>query len=319
MIWRVPSILLRRRPHAEHAKNDEAAARLVVDSRCELGESILWCAQRNALYWVDITGKRLWRRTAADGQATSWPVPAPLGCIGLGHDGRLLLGLAKGLYACDVTSTPPGERFVELHKLADVEPGDPMTRLNDGRADRNGNFVFGTKSEHPDGRRAGRMYQWSARHGLRALPLPPMSIPNSICFDAAGTRLYFCDSVDRRILRARYDADGAGVAEVELFAELDPGASPDGSTVDAEDALWNAQWGAGRVVRYLPDGRIDRIVHVPAPNTTCCTLVHDELYVTTARIGLGAHALKASPASGGLFAHPLGRPLARLEDRVVLS
>ena len=206
-----------------------------------------------------------------------------------------------------------------LAKLVDVEPGDAMTRVNDGRADRSGGFVFGTKSEHPDGRRAGRFYQYTAAHGLRALALPPSAIPNSICFDAAGTRMYFCDSIDPRILSCRYDAERATVGDVEVFVELDTeGASPDGSIVDAEGALWNAQWGASRVVRYLPDGRVDRIVRIAAPQPSCVALRGDTLFISSARVGLPAHVLAAQPASGGIFAHHVGRVLSRGEDRVRL-
>jgi sugar lactone lactonase YvrE len=295
-----------------------ATATLLLDSRCELGEGVLWCERRQQLYWVDILACKLWCYDPANGHTHDWTLPQPLACIGLGDDGRLLLGLAKGLYAANIDAHAEASTL-PLLKLVDVEPGDAMTRINDGRADRSSGFVFGTKSEHPDGRRAGRFYQYTATHGLRELALPTSAIPNSICFDAAGTRMYFCDSVDPRILSCRYDAERATVGDVEVFVELDAeGASPDGSIVDAEGALWNAQWGAGRVVRYLPDGRIDRIARVAAPQPSCVALRGDTLFITSARVGLPAHVLAAQPASGGIFAHHVGRVLARGEDRVRL-
>lgn len=296
-----------------------ALATLAVDSRCALGEGILWCDRRRVLYWTDILAAELWRHDPDSGHTHAWSLPSPLGCLALGEDGRLLLGLAKGLYASDVEAQL-GTRELMLEMLADVEAGDPMTRVNDGRADRHGGFVFGTKSEHADLRPAGRFYQYTAVHGLRELTLPRAAIPNSICFDAAGTRMYFCDSVMPRILHCRYDAASATVSDIAAFVDLDlPGAEPDGSIVDTEDAVWNAQWGAGRVVRYLADGRTDRIVKVPAPQPSCCVLREDTLYVTSARIGLDATALAASPLSGGVFSHRTGRVLAREVDRVRLS
>lgn len=295
-----------------------ALATLAVDSRCTLGEGILWCDRRRVLYWTDILAAELWRHDPDSGHTHTWSLPAPLGCLALAEDGRLLLGLAKGLYASDVEAQL-STRDLALEKLTDVDADDPMTRVNDGRADRQGGFVFGTKSEHADLRPTGRFHQYTAAHGLRELALPRAAIPNSICFDATGTRMYFCDSVTPRILHCRYDATTATVSDIDVFVDLDlRGAEPDGSIVDAEGALWNAQWGAGRVVRYLADGRIDRIVTVPAPQPSCCVLRDDTLYVTSARVGLDAAALAAAPLSGGVFAHRLPRAFARETDRVRL-
>lgn len=296
----------------------DAQAELLIDSRCELGEGILWCDRRQRLYWVDILACKLWSHDPATGHAHAWTLPQPVACIGLGADGRLLLGLAKGMYAGDVDAHAEA-CTLPLTKLVDVEPDQPMTRINDGRADRQGGFVFGTKSEHPDNRKAGRFYQYTATHGLRALNLPAAAIPNSICFDHAGTRMYFCDSIEPRILSCRYNSETATVDEVSVFVELDvEDASPDGSIIDTEGALWNAQWGAGRVVRYLPDGRIDRIVRLAAPQPSCIALRDDTLYITTARIDLSTSVLAKFPGSGGIFLHRTGQALGRGEDRVAL-
>lgn len=295
-----------------------ALATLAVDSRCTLGEGILWCERRRVLYWTDILAAELWRHDPASGHTHTWSLPAPLGCLALAEDGRLLLGLAKALHASDVEAQLD-RRDLQTTTLADVEADEPMTRINDGRADRHGGFVFGTKSEHADLRPAGRFHQYTAAHGLRELALPRAAIPNSICFDAGGTTMYFCDSVAPRILRCSYDAATATVSDIDVFVELDAsGAEPDGSIIDDEGALWNAQWGAGRVVRYLPDGRVDRIVHVPAPQPSCCVLGVDTLYITSARVGLEAGALADHPWSGGVFAHRMERAVARAEDRVRL-
>ena len=293
-------------------------AKLLLDSRCELGEGILWCERRQLLYWVDILACKLWCYEPASGHTHTWTMPRPLACMAFGEDGRLLLGLADGLYVADVDAHADAPTL-PLRELADVEPDDPMTRINDGRADRNGGFVFGIKSEHADNRKAGCFYQYTSAHGLRALGLPAVAIPNSICFDKAGTRMYFCDSVEPRILCCDYNAAKASISNIRVFVTLDTtGAEPDGSIIDAEGALWNAQWGAGQVVRYLPDGKVDRIVRIDAPQPSCVALRGDTLFITTARVGMQTRALTAQPASGGIFFHHVGRVLARGEDRVRL-
>ncbi|MEO6102185.1 MAG: SMP-30/gluconolactonase/LRE family protein, partial [Pseudoxanthomonas sp.] len=261
-------------------------ATLAVESRCALGEGILWCDRRRILLWTDIDACQLWQHDPASSHTQHWDLPDPLGCLALAEDGRLLLALAKGLYIADLPAAT--QSLLPLQHLLDVEPGISDTRSNDGRADRHGNFVFGTKGESRDsGAPMGGYYQYSARHGLRALGLPAAAIPNSICFSLDGSLMYYCDSRHPRLMCCDYDAARARISNPRVFAEVDDqDASPDGSIIDASGLLWNAQWGASRVVRYQADGQVDRIIRVPASQPSCCCFGGDNfdlLYITTAR------------------------------------
>jgi sugar lactone lactonase YvrE len=43
---------------------------------------------------------------------------------------------------------------------------------------------------------------------------------------------------------------------------------PDGATVDAEGFVWSVSVYEGKLARFAPDGRLDRIVGLPVENTT---------------------------------------------------
>ena len=278
-------------------------ATVAVDSRCDHGEGVLWCERRQALFWVDISAKQIWRYDPASAQRRQWTVPDRPGCLGLLDDGRLLVALAKSIGVVD-PDAPAGPLSVQ--PLVTLETDNPHTRSNDGRADRHGNFVFGTMDENEHKAARGAFYQFSLRHGLRRLSgLGGVSIPNSICFSHDGRTLYYCDSVQPRILCCDYDPERAETGQSRLFAVLDhDGAEPDGSIIDADGYLWNAQWRARRVVRYRPDGRPDRTIILPVKHPTCCAFggtALDRLYITSSRQDHSAAELLASNEAGHLF------------------
>ena len=180
-----------------------------------------------------------------------------------------MLGLAKQIAFADLDAAT-GETLAG-RTLLELEPG-LKTRVNDGRTDRAGHFVFGTMSELPEHEPIGSFYQYSVAHGLRRLDLGTVGIPNSLCFSPDGLTIYFCDSLRREIMQATYDAATATVSSIELFADVeraDVPANPDGSIVDANGGLWNAVWGAGVIRRFTPGGLLDRQVPVPAKQPTC--------------------------------------------------
>lgn len=278
-------------------------ATLLVDCRCTLGEGIVWWPERRALLWTDIEASRLWMHTRDDGKTIDWSLPDRLGSMALCRSGTLLLGLAKGIFVADIDRTPAGGHL-DVAPLASFEPDLP-TRTNDGRTDRSGNFVFGTMHDEEPKRPLGSFYQYSRRHGLRRLDLGPVAIPNSICFSPDGGTMYFCDSTLRRIMQADYDADRASVANVRVFAALPPGTGdPDGSVVDSDGCLWNAEWGSALVRRYGRDGRRIGEIALDARKPSCPVFGGadlGELFITTARQDLTAAELEATPQAGGVY------------------
>lgn len=282
--------------------NDPRLPALLVDSRCTHGEGAVWSPRRQCLFWVDIHERRLWQYQAGTGASRHWSLPDRPGCLAEGEDGHLLLALAGSLQRVDIDQ-PDGQ--LRLQWLADVQPGVASTRSNDGRSDRAGNLVFGTMNEDPAQAPLGRFYQYSSRHGLRELDLGGVVIPNAICFSPDGGTLYYCDSVRPQLWCCDYDATQARCSNRRLWATLEaPDWEPDGAIIDAQGGLWNAQWRAGRVVRYLPGGSVDRVLPLPVKNPTCVALGGpslDQLMVTSSRLDHGEAELAASPHAGSVF------------------
>ncbi len=278
-------------------------ASLVVPAQCALGEGATWCERTGRFYWTDIEGACLHRYDPSTGERTSFAMPERLATFALcANPDHLLLGLATHLAFFDLNTR-------EMQRIVEVEPGLD-TRLNDGRCDRQGRFVFGTKHEGADLQAVGGFYRLGHDLSLERLPLPSPAISNSIAFSPDGATMYFCDSPTREILACDYGADGT-IANVRAFVRLaDSDGVPDGSTVDEQGGLWNAQWGGARVVRYGPDGVETDRVSVPTSQPSCVALGGPDLstlYITTARVELDAASLASEPGAGGIFVAPSGR------------
>ena len=273
-----------------------------VDIGNVLGEGIVWCDRAQALYWTDIPRAVLFRWHPASDTLDSWPMPERLASFALCEDdGWLLLALASRLAFL---------RLADGHvaPLHHVEPG-LATRSNDGACDRQGRFVFGTLHEPEAGAKqpVGGFWRLDAQLVLEKLELPGVAISNSIAFSPDGGTMYFCDSLSRAIHCCDY---GDELGPPRLFAALDgETGEPDGSCVDADGNLWNAQWGRGRVACYGPDGALRRVLPVPASQPTRPAFGGaslDTLYVTSAREGLSDATLRAEPHAGALFRARVG-------------
>jgi sugar lactone lactonase YvrE len=191
-----------------------------------------------------------------------------------------------------------------MELLLHAEPNEPDNRYNDGRCDRRGRLWIGTMDCELR-RPSGSLYRIGADRSVVAL-MSGVTVPNSTAFSPDDRTLYFADTPRHQIWAFDFDADAGAITNRRVFADLTGRkALPDGSCVDAEGYLWNAEYAGHRITRYAPDGRIDRSIELPVTNPTCCCFGGerlDTLYVTSA-----SQRLK-SPAAieGALLALDVG-------------
>lgn len=270
-------------------------AQLAVDCRNHHGEGVLWNPADGRLWWTDIHGQALWWHDPAQGTSGQHALPHRLCAFAPRARGGWIMAFADGVELWDAALSPEC-------RLCDFEPGNPETRLNDGRTDRQGRFVVGGMNEVSFAHDSS-VIRIAADGSVETL-MTGVSCANSTCFSADGATMFFADTPRRQIVAHAY-GDGA-LGEPRLLADLasEPGL-PDGSCTDAEGGVWNAEWQGGQVIRIAPDGRITHRIALPVPKATCCAFGGaglDTLFITTSRLMSRPEDLAAAPLSGSLFA-----------------
>jgi len=137
-----------------------------------------------------------------------------------------------------------------------------------------------------------------------------LSIPNSIAFSPDRKCGYFADGAKQTIYVFDLDRTSGEILNERIFASTKGSAAiPDGSVGDADGYLWNAQWDAWRVIRYAPNGQVDRIVSLPVQRPTCPAFggkTLSTLFVTSAYDGLDRASRDAQPFAGCVFQIQVG-------------
>jgi L-arabinonolactonase len=271
------------------AGGEETAIVRVLTVADRLGEAVLWDERRNEALWTDIESARLWRwRWGADA-AEAFAMPARLCAFALTERDGVYLGAFEMRLAW----------FTLDGRFAGVEdvPAAPTLRVNDGRADPHGGFLFGTMADVDDPPPIGGLWHWRPGGGLTCRR-DHIRIPNGLAWSPDGATLYFADSATREV-RA-YDAtDGGGGRLVHRFA---PPEAPDGCCVDSEGRLWIAMFRGARVVCLSPGGELIASIGLPTLQPTCVALGgpdRDHLLVTSAADALVGDERGA--ADGALF------------------
>lgn len=260
-----------------------------------LGEGPVWSAAEGRLYWFDIKGRRLHWHAPADGGETGIHLPMRASAAAPRMAGGLLLATEAGLAFCD-----PDSASVEVVRPMSFPEG---FRTNDGKIDPQGRFWWSTMDDD-GGKRPGALFR-TDRDLTTTQILDGIHIANTVSVTADGRTLLLADSR----LRTIFAYDTAHLYRRRVFARTEGDIAPDGSALDAEGCLWNAQWGGARLVRYAPDGSVDRIVAMPVSQPTSCAFGGADLktlYVTSARDGLSNEKLAREPLAGSLFAFEPG-------------
>jgi sugar lactone lactonase YvrE len=274
----------------------------IIRTRNTLGEGVLWDDIGGRVWWTDIQERRLHRYHYETGNLETFDLPERLGSFGfVGGCGKIIAAFESGFafYEPETSS---------LEWLARPPHAAGNIRFNDGRVDRRGRFWAGSMVEG-EGPSQGKLYCFDASGSCEAMA-HDIAISNSICFSPDDRTMYFADTPRRVIHRYDIRPDGR-LSNRHIFVTTPPGAFPDGSQVDSEGCVWNAHWGAGKLVRYTPAGKIAENIELPVSQPTCMAFGGDRLdllFVTTAREGLSEQELARQPLAGALFVYEVAVP-----------
>ncbi len=281
------------------------SAELILAVGDIVGESAVWDTRGERLLWVDIIGQRIHALTPASGRHEIWKTPDRVTSIGLRRDGGAIVGLTRTLSLWDFDET--------FDTFADIEPDIPGNRLNEGVVGPDGAYWIGTMQNNiaPDGspkdiaENTGRLYRCTADGSVSALSDDRFGITNTLVWTPDGD-LITADTLRNELYRYSYAPATQRLSDRRLFHRGFERGAPDGSAIDADGFVWNCRVaGGGCIVRFDPEGAIDRVVELPCSWPTSCAFGGadlDTLFVTSTRFTMDASYIAENPLEGGLFA-----------------
>ena len=273
--------------------------RCVLDAGNHLGETPVWSAAEQVLYWVNCENPpEIHRWSPETGQHDKWTMPRRVGGFVPKAGGGLLVALADGLYDFDT------ESGALTLRVASSLPA--QVALHETGCDRQGRFWVGSFDHHYPADRTTADGFWFRLDGNVLTPvIDQITIANSLAFSPDGRTMYGVNTRANAVEAFDLDPDSGALSNRRTFLTLprEEGFC-DGATVDSDGGYWLAAVGASSLRRYRPDGSLDRVVPLPFSNPTKPAFGGADLatlYVTSARMAINTDA-PGYPNNGGIFA-----------------
>jgi L-arabinonolactonase len=310
-------------PTSHAIKHADYACIAVIPADNILGENVLWHAEQQMIYWIDIEAALLQRYNLANQKIEKFSLPQRVGSFAFlaseandkNNENQIIAAFAEGFAVYNFASG----NLRWLDRLLHAAPG---LRFNDGRVDRQGRFWAGSMVEDAQlTEQSGSLYCLQ-RGGKARAHLNNIAISNGLCWSPDGLTMYHADSPTHQIFQYDFCPLNGTLNNKRLFATAPDNAHPDGSIVDAQGCVWSAHWGAGKVVRYAPDGKILGEVCMPVSQPSSVAIGGpnmDWLMVTSSKLGLNPQQAAQQPEAGHLFIYQLDESLGLSEQTCLLQ
>lgn len=273
-------------------------AELILDAKATLGEGPAWDAKTQTLYWVDILEKRVYA-----GNQLLAQLDDIIGCLAPCKNGNLILGKRLSLVDFDPFGQTQGKPASSHHAVLSPLSDSVLNRINDGKCDPAGRFLVGTMDIEEKETR-GALYSFNGTQTMRLME--GIRIANGLAWSPDYKTFYYIDTFTRVVRAFDYDLSTGQIASPRAAIHVPESLGwPDGMTSDMDGNLWIAMWGGAQVTKWNPNtGQLLERIPIPALQTSSCVFGgsdRNELYVTSARVGMSEADLGTYPLSGGLF------------------
>jgi xylono-1,5-lactonase len=224
------------------------------------------------LFFSDVTNGGVYRRAPDGTVSTVVPRRRGVGGIALHADGGVVI---SGKNVCHVKD---GQTRILFQR-------DDIPGFNDLFTDSAGRICVGSLRSDPfkpGARVPGELWRIDGEGNVVQL-YGDVGLTNGIGFSPDGRILYHADSAAQHLIV--HDVAPDGSCRNRRAISVSAVGGPDGLAVDEAGAIWVAIYDGGCVARFMPDGKLDRKIAVPAKAvTSLCFGGEDrrDLYIVTA-------------------------------------
>jgi sugar lactone lactonase YvrE len=270
---------------------------VVLPHHCLLGEGPVWDAKRKVICWVDILQGEIHEYSPQSKSHKTIAVHKMIGAAVICTDGNFAVALRNGLGFVNRESG-------EVTMIADPENDIPGNRFNDGKCDPAGRFWAGTMS-HTDEPEKGSLYVLDTDLSVTK-KIANVSISNGLAWSLNEQTFYYIDTPTYTVVAYDYDKSTGEISNKRIVISIPmEDGSPDGMTMDNQGMLWVAHWDGWQITRWDPNTG-EKLFHfqMPVARVTSCAFGGEnleDLYITSARIGLTEAQLTEQPLAGSLF------------------
>jgi sugar lactone lactonase YvrE len=241
------------------------------------GECPVWDEGTGTLYWVDAVGRRFYRYRPETGQHQVVKDEIEINGFRLNLAGGFVITNPSGIWLWD---SADGLTLV-IDNIDGVK-----CQMNDCTVDSRGRLYSGTTYfDAAADYKLGYLLRVD-NAGKTSILDEGFHLSNGLAFSPDDRTLYFTDSIARRIYAYDYDLATGNIRNRRVLVDVPRTEGvPDGLAVDSEGFLWSAQWYGSSIVRYDPDGKVERRIATPAKQTSCCAFGGADLqhlYITSA-------------------------------------
>ncbi|MBD0294580.1 MAG: SMP-30/gluconolactonase/LRE family protein [Flavisolibacter sp.] len=264
---------------------------------CLLGEGPVWDAANQSICWVDILNGNIHEFKLSKKQHRTIAVKDMIGAISLCTNGDFLAAMKSGLA---LISRESGKIKILCHPEVHL----PENRFNDGKCDPAGRFWAGTMAVSE---RAGAGSVYTIEKDFsHSVKMEGVTISNGMAWSPDNKAFYFIDTPTFEVVAYDYDIKSGNISNRRVAVTIPKKEGfPDGMTIDREGMLWIAHWDGWQVARWNPQtGQKLLSIPLPAARITSCTFGGEDLqdlYITSASIGLTEKQHEEQPFAGSLF------------------
>ena len=261
-----------------------------------LGQRPIWDWRHDKLLWVDIYENKIIETDQENRGERHFTVPDGVTNILLQDNKNYIMSSYDSIF-----SIHPSLSKKQL--LTKIKFESPNNRINDADVDLNGQIWISTMDIQQKSQ-TGEVIC----HDTNLKPIYSDNsyiISNGPVFDYERNVGYVTDSIKRIIyIFSINDLSRNGINKKVFLSMNKIDGNPDGMTVDKKGNLWVAMWGSGKVCCFDKQGSLKLILQLPVSKVTSCTFGGknlNELFITTASVGLNDIEAERQPHAGKLF------------------